>query len=241
MLYVLTINGMIEEDDATAETHHFGLEGSVVSDEYRRTVEYIRRVWDELDSGAEFTEPEVSKLCGTGMGVPYHVPTIRPPFDYSVLEHSVISFESGSKFGYLSPDGSRWFPVKGDGHCSWIVFTPETGMPRVQLWTTDDEGRPVITPGPPSSHFIVRTDESDDVAVLIRELEWAVEWDDSEWEVVVGLTGPVLNVNHWAAEIPLDIAVSGDHEKPVKPWPCYFPNSPIDPSGTGREGVPDRE
>lgn len=168
---------MIEPDDATAEGHEFGLEAGVVCDQHACPTQHFLGRFDHLDSGAFDLglSPEVEELRKARMSVPYDLPPVTlEPFN-GLLYHGKVYVESRPQFGYFSPDGSWWLPVERNGDRTWLRLTPETGVPRVQLWASDSDGNITITPGPSVTYFIVRAEEHDDISMLSRETARAVE------------------------------------------------------------------
>jgi hypothetical protein len=166
MFYVLPVSGMIEPDDATTEAHEFGGERSVVGYEDARSIQEFIALGNKLR--AKFFEssrlPQVD--IPSWMLVEEDAPTVTLSMYGEVGKGTTVGVPSTEQFGNYGPDGCWWLPVKRDGYSTWLVLEPVTGMPRVQLWTTDDEGRPVITPGPPSRHFIVRAEVCDNISML---------------------------------------------------------------------------
>lgn len=187
---------MIEEDYPSTEAHEFGLDGRVISHQYRRSIESLRRLVDEFDRVTALATPEVNDAERSGMRSSDDVPPCSGPTCRCFSKSAEVVTKRRLKLGYSGPNGGRWFPVKRDGNREWIVLIPETGVPRVKLWATDDEGRHVVTPGPSTSHFIVGTYEGNDITVLFRNGEGTVVRDSSEWESYVRLPGTVLHVDH---------------------------------------------
>lgn len=166
MLDFLTVSRMVEPHDSPAETHEFGGERSVVGYEDARSVKEFTALRNKLH--AKFFEssrlPQID--VPSWMLVEEDEPTVTLSTYGEVGKGTTVNVPTAEQFGDCGPDGCWWLPVERDGYRTWLVLEPVASMPRVQLWTADDEGRPVITPGPSSRHFIVRAEVGDNVSML---------------------------------------------------------------------------
>jgi hypothetical protein len=187
------------------------LNARVVSHQNRCPIEDLVDALDVLDEPTHVGAlPELSEWTMPRVIVTENGPTISTPPNDDLAKIVKVIGECRGRFWYA---GHLCIPVECDGNCTLVWFTPELGMPRVQSWAPDGDGRLVWVPGtPPSYHFIVRTNKPDDVTVLGTA---TVERLNRDIQALVRLTGPVLNIDDGVVSESGDVLVTCDEGRVV--------------------------
>lgn len=205
-IVVTVLARSIQPDDRPSETEEFRLNARVVSNKNRCPIEDLVDRLDVFDNVSHFGAlPEFSQWTMPRVVVTENGPTLVTPPNEDPRKVVNIVLEGRGSFWH---SGHLCVPVKRDGDITLLWFTPQLGMPRVESWAPDSEGRLVRIPSPPPSYyFIVRTNESDDVTVLGTA---AVERLNRGYKAAIRLTRPVLDIDDGVVSESSNVLVPSD-------------------------------